>query len=95
MFKLKPYREMLDMSKAEKREALTPVRVKRAEKQAELEILKMEEKMTNQEARINELCAKEEIDFNAIIEALDEFALMERRKEQLQTVIDEMFPDGE
>lgn len=92
--KLRPYREMLAMAKEKIDESLAGVRANRAKKQAELEIAKMEEKMASQEAKISELCAAKEINFDAIINAQDEYGLMERRKKQFLKIIDEMFPDA-
>lgn len=90
---LKPYKEILKMAKEKIDETLAPVRATRAKKQAELEICKMDEEMASAEAKIFELCAQKDIDFNAIIKAQDEYALMERRKKQFQKIIVEMFPE--
>ncbi len=91
--KLKPYKEVLKMAKEKVDESLAPVRSHRAKKQAELEIAKMDEKMASKEAEIHELCSEKELDFNKIINAQDEYALMERRKKQFEKIIDEMFPN--
>jgi murein L,D-transpeptidase YafK len=91
--KLKPYKEMLKMAKEKIDESLAPVRAYRAKKQAELEIAKLDEKMATKEAFIHELCTEKEIDFKKILDAQDEYALMERRKKQFLKVIDELFPD--
>lgn len=93
--KLKPYKEVLKMAKEKVDETLAPVRVLRAKKQAELEIAKMDEKMATQEAAITELCCQKEINFDAIIKAQDEYALMERRRKQFVKIIAEMFPEDE
>lgn len=91
--KLKPFKEILKMAKEAVDESLAPVRANRAKKQAELEVAKMEEKMATQETKVYELCANKEIDFNAVIEAQDQFALMERRKKQFVKIIEELFPE--
>ena len=93
MLKLKPYKEILKMAKEKIDETLAPVRANRAKKQAELEIAKMEESMASQEAKVFELCSAKDIDFNAIIRAQDEYSLMERRKNQFQKIINEMFSE--
>ncbi len=92
MLKLKPYKEVLRMSKEKIDDALAPVRTNRARKQAELEIAKMEEKLVSLEARINELCSEKDLLFDRIIAALDEYALTERKIKQFNTIIAEMFP---
>lgn len=90
---LKPYHDLLRMSKEKIDDALAPIRAMRARKQAELEIAKMDEKMATQEAKVHELCTEKEIDFLRIIDAQDEYSLMERRRKQLQKIITEMFPE--
>lgn len=79
------------MAKEEIDESLAPVRARKAKKQAELEIAKMDEKkMASQESAINEMCCQ--IDFNAIIKAQDGYCLMEqKRKKQFIKIIEEMF----
>lgn len=94
MFKLKSYKEILAMAKEKIDETLAPIRAHRAKKQAELEIAKMDEQMASQEARVFELCSAKDINFDQIIRAQDEYALMERRKNQFKKIIDEMFPEG-
>ncbi|MCK5602151.1 hypothetical protein KAR91_09785 [Candidatus Pacearchaeota archaeon] len=91
--KLRPYKEILAMAKDKVDETLAPARANRAKKQAELEIAKMEEKVASQEANILELCSAREIDFDEIIAAQDEYALMERKIKQFGKIIKEMFPD--
>jgi hypothetical protein len=91
--KLKPYKEILKMSKEKINDTLAPVRAYRAKKQGELEMAKMDEKIATQEAKIQELCTTHEIDFHAIITGQDELALMERKKKQFERILDEMFPE--
>jgi hypothetical protein len=80
------------MAKEKIDESLAPVRANRAKKQAELKIAELEEKMASKEAKINELCSEKEINFDCIIGAMDEFALMERKKLQFEKIIEQMFP---
>ena len=89
--KLKPYTEMLKMAKEKVDEALAPIRAMRAKKQAELEVAKIDEQMATQEASVHEICAKKELNFEDLIYALDETAILERRKTQFQKIIDELF----
>jgi len=94
MIELKPYKDILKMAKEKVDEALAPARATRARKQAELKIAELEEKMASQEATIHELCSEKELDFDLIIEAQDEYALMERRRDQLVQIIAQMFPES-
>jgi len=91
--KLKPYKEILKMAKEMVDEALAPVRAMRAKKQAELEVAKMDEKIATHEAKIQEICVEKDINFDKLISAQDELALMERRKKQFARIIEELFPE--
>lgn len=91
--KLRPFKEMLALSKEKIQEALAPVRAMQAQKQAELEIAKMDESIFTQEAAVNNLTAEYPVSFNRLIDALDELALMERRKTQFMKIKSEMFPE--
>lgn len=90
---LPTYSEALKMGKEKIKEALIPVRVKRAQKKAELEMLKIEEELATKEAEISEACCKDDVDFPKIIKLQDEIGLLERRMKQYQKILDEMFPD--
>ena len=92
--KLVPYQQALKMGKEKLKEVLIPVRVKKARKQAELEMCKLEEDVAVKEAALNEECCKEEINFSRIIDMQDELGLLERRRNQYQKILDEMFPEG-
>lgn len=91
--KLTPYKEILKWSKEKIDESLAGVRAHKAMKQAELEIAKLDEKIATQEAKIREICSGKEIDFEKLINAQDDLALMERKTKQFKKIIDELFPD--
>lgn len=88
-----PYKKALSMGKEKLAKALVPVRVLRAKKQAELEMLKIEEEIATLEAGIVEVCTAEQPNFAKIIDKQDELGLLERRKGQYQKILDEMFPE--
>lgn len=91
--KLKPYKEILKMAKEAIDESLAPVRAARAKQQAKLEVAKMDEKIATHEAKISEICTEKEINFDKLIAAQDELALMERRRKQFIKIIEELFPE--
>jgi len=91
--KLTPYKELLVMGKEAINAALAPVRTMSAKKKAELEIAKLDERIATLEPELNELCSVKEINFDKIIDKLDEIALAERRKKQFEKIVTEMFPD--
>jgi hypothetical protein len=90
--KLKPFAEIIAMSKEKLSEALAPVRARRVKSQAELEMAKLDDELIRLEADIQEDCAKEQIDFPKLLDKLDKSALLERRKKQYQRVLGELFP---
>lgn len=91
--KLPRYKDVLKYSKEKIQEALAPIRAQQAKKSAELEIAKLEEKIANAESRIHEICAEHPLDFNKLILAQDEVALVHRRKKQLEKIIVELFEE--
>jgi hypothetical protein len=44
------------------------------------------------EAEVQEMCAKEEIEFAKLLDKLDKAALLERRRAQYQDVLEQLFP---
>ncbi len=89
--KLTPYRKMLKFSKEKIQDALAPIRANQAKKSAELKIAQMDESIANAESNIQEVCSEHPLDFDKIIKAQDELALLERRKKQLEKIIVELF----
>ena len=90
--KLKPFAEVIALSKEKLSEALAPVRARKVRSQAELEMAKLDDELIRLEAEVQEMCAKEDISFPTLLDKLDKAALLERRKEQYQKVLEEMFP---
>jgi len=90
--KLKPFAEIIAMSKEKLAESLAPIRARKVKSQAELEMAKLDDELIRLEADIQEQCAKEEINFPALLDKLDKVGLLERRKKQYQKVLAELFP---
>ena len=91
--KLTPYKQLLAMSKESIDKHLAPIRAHSAKKKAELEIAKLDEKLATLESELNDICSAHEINFDKVIEKLDDLALAERRKKQFVKIMEEMFPD--
>lgn len=89
--KVPKYTDVLKMSKETVSKPLAPVRAARAQKQAELEMAKLDEDIATNEAKLYEECCKEEINFVNIIRMQDELGLANRKKEQYKKILDEMF----
>lgn len=90
--KLKPYSEIIKMAKEAIDAAKAPLRSMQMRKKAEGEMLEIESKMMDLDAKIQDLASSYPIDFGALIKAIDEQALLERRKGQFAKIIKEMFP---
>lgn len=90
--KLKPYAELIALSKEKLDAALAPVRARQVRTQAELEMAKLDEQLISTEAKIQELCAQKQIDFAQLLRYMDEVALAERRKKQYEQILRELFP---
>jgi hypothetical protein len=92
-FQIKPFKDLVALTKEKLDEALIPLRVRAAKAKAEGEVIKLEEKLINYETKINEACAKKELDFNAIGDLMDEYDLTERRLVQIKDLVAALFPE--
>ena len=90
--KLKPFKEIIAMSKEKLAESLAPIRARKVKSQAELEMAKLDDEMIRLEADIQEQCAKEDINFPSLLDKLDKMGLLERRQKQYQKVLSDLFP---
>ncbi len=90
--KLKPFSEILALSKEKLAEALAPIRARKVRSQAELEMAKLDDELVRLEVEVQEMCSKEEINFPALLDKLDKAALLERRKSQYEKVLEDLFP---
>lgn len=90
--KLKPFAEIIALSKEKLAESLAPIRARKVKSQAELEMAKLDDELIRLEADIQEQCAKEDLNFPALLDKLDKVALLERRKAQYEIVLAQLFP---
>lgn len=91
--KLKPFKEIIAMSKEKLNEALAPIRARKVKTQAEMKKSEIDEKIVVLESEIQEMCSINEINFDNLFEKLDKIALLERRKKQYDKVLGELFPE--
>lgn len=91
-FKVKPFKEIIALSKEKLDEALAPIRARSAKAKADLEVAKLDEKLVSLETDIHKLCAEKELDFNRISDKMDEYDLSERRRKQITQLVGELFP---
>ena len=90
---LMKYKDMLVLCKEKINEAKAPLRAREMRKKAELEVCKLESVLADREQKINELSSEYPVKFNVLLDAIDELELTQRRKEQFERVITEMFGD--
>lgn len=93
--KLTPYKKILGMAKEAIDKTLVPVRAAQAKKQGELEMMKLEEKILTKQTEITELTTSNPLNYDKIISALDDLALLERRQKQFGKIIGELFEEEE
>jgi len=91
--KLKPFREVIAMSKEKLDEALAPIRAKQVKMQAELKMAELDEQVVSLEAQTQELCTQKQIDFDKLLGLMDKADLIERRRKQYRKVLEELFPE--
>lgn len=92
---LKNYKDLIAMGKEKLNEALAVPRAWEQRKRAELEIAKIDSELAVKQQQIQEIAAGYPINFDRLIDSIDELALLERRQEQFKKIVAEMFPDTE
>lgn len=93
--KLMSYKDALTKGQKAVDKMLIPSKVKKYRKKAELEMCELEEKIATKEASLQRMCSSEDVNFSEIIETQDSLDLLNRRKEQYQKILDEMFPEND
>jgi len=89
---LKPYAELIKMGKEALDATLAPIRAVAQRKKAELELAKLDEECATLEQKISEICSTKDINFDKVIEAMDELDLADRKRGQLKQLLDQLFP---
>lgn len=92
MFQLRPFKELVALSKEKIDEALAPLRASTAKAKATLKMAEIDEKIAVLGQNIQELAVSKDIDFDKIADKLDEIALLELRKERFTTITQQLFP---
>lgn len=93
--KLKPFKELIALSKEKLDEAMAPIRARQVKSQAELETAKLDASILTAETAIQEMCFQKDINLPSLINKLDDLVLLDRRKEQYGEIIAQLFPEGE
>lgn len=91
---LKPFKDLIAMSKEKIDEVMAAPRARKVKAQAEVELAELDSRIITLEQEAQELCtSKEGIDFKKLFEKLDQLALSERRKKQYGKVLKQLFPE--
>lgn len=88
---LMKYSEILTLAKDKIKEVMAPLRAREMKKKAELEVAKIDGIIAEKEQAIQEIASEYPIDFDKLIDSIDELNLTQRRREQFTKIIDEMF----
>lgn len=91
--KLLSFREALKKTKQQIEEMMIPVQVKQNRLAGETELAKIEEQIIDAECKLQELTVAHPINYNKILEKIDEIALLERRQGQFKKVMEDLFDD--
>lgn len=89
---LRPFKELISLSKEKLNEAMAPIRARHVKAKADLEMSKLDADILNRETKIQEMCIDKDIDLPKLIDELDEIALLERRRDQYSKVLNQLFP---
>jgi hypothetical protein len=92
-FQIKPFKDLVALTKEKLDEALIPLRVRGAKAKAEGEVIKLEEKLISLETKINEACAQKDLNFNGIGDLMDDYDITERRLAQIKDLVEALFPE--
>lgn len=90
---IKPFKELIAMSKEKLNEAMAPLRARAVKSQADLEMTKLESEIIALQSKIQEQCVEKDICFPRLFDRLDEIALLERRLAQYTEVLGQLFPE--
>lgn len=90
---LRPFKELIAMSKEKLDEVMAAPRARKVKAQAEMEMAEIDTKILTIESEAQEICINKEINFEKLFDKLDNLALLERRQKQYKKVLKQLFPD--
>lgn len=93
-FSLRPFKELIALSKEKLDEAMAPVRAAKAKAQARLKVAEIDEKMVRLESEIQEMVTEKNIDFDRMADKIDELELLELRQTRFVEIIGQLFPES-
>lgn len=91
--KLQPYKTLIALSKEKLDEAMAPIRARQVRLKARAAQADLDAEIVTIETRVQEALTGKDVNFPSLMDKLDEIALLERRKEQYDEVLAQLFPD--
>ena len=92
---LMKYKDVLVLAKDKIKELMAPLRAYEMKKKAELEVAKLEGVIAEREQAIQQVASEYPINFDGLIDSLDDLELTKRRLTQFNSIIKDMFEDKE
>lgn len=92
--KLQPYKTLIALSKEKLDEAMAPIRARQVRLKARAAQADLDAEIVGIETKVQESLTSKDVNFPALMDRLDEVALLERRKEQYDEVLGQLFPDA-
>lgn len=86
--------EILAMSKDKIEATLSGPRAKQAKLRANLKMAELEEKISSKQQGIFEQLAKKDLDFDKIMDEVEEIGLLELRYTNYQELLSKLFPEA-
>ena len=92
---LQSYKQLLAMGKEAIEAAKIPSGAAQTQKQGELEVLKLEEKIATLSAELEEAQMEYPLNWGALIDKTDQLALIERGHKKLDEALSQLFPEND
>lgn len=89
---LKPFNVIVRLTKDGVDEALADVRERSVKARAKAEMAKIDASLANLETSVHEICTQKDLNLDYLLNILDDAALLERRRDQYASVLDQLFP---
>lgn len=89
---LTPYSELLALTAEQRDQKAATTKIAHQKQRGLLRLSELEVRLASLEDSITKACQEIELDFDRIADKLDEHALTLRRKEQLTSIINQLFP---
>lgn len=87
------YKDLLLLAKEKIDEAMAPLRAREMRKKGELEVIKLEAEIAEHESKMQKMKSTYPLNYESILDHIDELNLLQRRKDKFEEIIAELFAD--